>query len=320
MICIIGGSGFIGTRFAHRLSGSGKAFSILDIVDSPQFADHRRYADVTSLPSLLAAIPSGTTAIVNLAAQHADNVRPIRLYDEVNVLGAENVCKAAEQIGVRTVVFTSSVAVYGHAPPDTDESGKIAYANDYGRTKWLAENVYRTWHAASPTIRRLAIVRPTVVFGEGNRANVYSLFKQVSTPRYFMIGTGENVKSLAYVENVSAFLEHLVDGEPGIFLSNYVDKPDLSVAQIIHSARSALGLPIEPAFRIGRRTGAAVGAFADLVGLVSGRSLPIGRLRVQKFCATTQYSTRMATFGFHPPVDLIDAIGRTVAAEFGKLR
>ena len=320
MICIIGGSGFIGTRLAHRLVSSGRAFSILDIADSAKFADQRRYADVTSLSSLLAAIPTETTAIVNLAAQHADNVRPIRLYDDVNVAGAENVCKAAEQIGIRTVVFTSSVAVYGQAPPDTDESGRIAYVNDYGRTKWLAEKVYQTWHAASPAIRRLVIVRPTVVFGEGNRANVYSLFKQVSTPRYFMLGTGENIKSLAYVENVSAFLEYLVDGEPGTFLSNYVDKPDMSVAQIIHSARRAIGLPAEPMFRIGRRTGAAIGALADLVGLVSRRSLPISRLRVQKFCATTQFSTGMAKLGFQPPVSLSDGIERTVAAEFGKHR
>ena len=49
------------------------------------------------------------------------------------------------------------------------EEGAINPFNEYGRTKALAEDVYREWRAKDPDSRSLIIVRPTVVFGEGNR-------------------------------------------------------------------------------------------------------------------------------------------------------
>jgi len=58
-----------------------------------------------------------------------------------------------------------------------DESGEPNYFNDYGRTKYLAEQVYKEWQAEDPENRSLVIVRPTVIFGEGNRGNVYNLVK-----------------------------------------------------------------------------------------------------------------------------------------------
>ena len=36
----------------------------------------------------------------------------------------------------------------------------------------LAEQVYKEWQAEDPENRTLVIVRPTVIFGEGNRGNV----------------------------------------------------------------------------------------------------------------------------------------------------
>jgi thioester reductase-like protein len=54
-----------------------------------------------------------------------------------------------------------------------DETGAINYFNDYGRTKWLTEEKYRAWLASDPE-NSLTIIRPTVIFGEQNRGNVYN--------------------------------------------------------------------------------------------------------------------------------------------------
>lgn len=53
----------------------------------------------------------GATSIINLAAVHRDDVRPLSRYDDVNVQGAVNVCDAARKHGINNVVFTSSVAI-----------------------------------------------------------------------------------------------------------------------------------------------------------------------------------------------------------------
>jgi nucleoside-diphosphate-sugar epimerase len=74
------------------------------------------------------------------------------LYDDVNVTGAENVCNACTKLGIKKIIFTSSVAVYGFAPVGTDETGLINYFNDYGRTEWLAEEKYRACFLLIPGI------------------------------------------------------------------------------------------------------------------------------------------------------------------------
>jgi nucleoside-diphosphate-sugar epimerase len=157
-ICVIGGSGFIGTRSCRSMTGGG--FRIADIRQSPEF--HSEHSDVRRLEDMLSAIRDGDV-IVNLAAEHRDDVYPKSLYDEVNVDGARNICAAARAKNVRKIIFTSSVAVYGFAPKDTDEAGAINPFNDYGRTKYEAEQVYREWQAESLDTRTLVIVRLTVV-------------------------------------------------------------------------------------------------------------------------------------------------------------
>ena len=120
--------------------------------------------------------------------------------------GAQILCRVCEEKGINKIVFTSSVAVYGFAPSGTGEDGRINPFNEYGRTKALAEDVYRDWRRRDPDNRSLIIVRPTVVFGEGNRGNVYNLLNQINSGTFAMIGSGNNKKSMAYVDNLSAFL------------------------------------------------------------------------------------------------------------------
>ena len=80
------------------------------------------------------------------------------------------------------------MAIYGFAPANTGENGEPNYFNEYGRTKYLAEQIYRDWQQEDPLNRTLVIVRPTVVFGPGNRGNVYNLLKQIASKRFVMIG------------------------------------------------------------------------------------------------------------------------------------
>ena len=138
-IAVIGGSGFIGTRLCARLNESFTV-RILDKVISSDFPSLTQQVDVRDLAGLRDALSDGCI-MINLAAEHRDDVTPRSLYDEVNVQGARNLCKLAREKSIDTIVFTSSVAVYGFAPIGTDEAGQIAPFADYGRTKFEAETI-----------------------------------------------------------------------------------------------------------------------------------------------------------------------------------
>ena len=110
-IVIIGGSGFIGTRLVRRLAGlKAVNLSIFDKAPSNVFPDLVSLGDVRSLDELNKNITE-KSVIINLAAEHRDDVRPLSLYDEVNVGGAKNICTVARERSVKTIIFTSTVAV-----------------------------------------------------------------------------------------------------------------------------------------------------------------------------------------------------------------
>lgn len=315
-ILVIGGSGFIGTRLVRRLlCKENQGTLIFDKAASKAFPDLVTLGDVRSVDQLQSAITE-ETVIVNLAAEHRDDVRPLSLYDEVNVGGANNICAAAKAKNAKTIVFTSTVAVYGFAPIGTDESGKIAPFNDYGRTKYEAEQIFKDWQLEAPTERTLVIIRPTVVFGEQNRGNVFNLLRQIASGKFVMIGRGLNRKSMAYVENIAAFIEFSLSFRPGVYVYNYIDKPDHTMNQLVGSVKGMLGQSEKIGFRLPFALGYVIGKGFDLVAAITGKRLAISSIRVKKFCANSVYNTAIDETGFIPPVPLSQALEQTIRHEF----
>ncbi|QWE10890.1 NAD(P)-dependent oxidoreductase [Polynucleobacter sp. es-EL-1] len=314
-IFLFGGSGFIGTRLADRLDSKCHHFLIIDKSRSIKYPGKTFIADVRNALQVHAEV-FPNSVIVNLAAEHRDDVSPKVLYDQTNVQGAMNVCDLARSKGVNKIIFTSSVAVYGFALLGTDESGAIAPFNAYGRTKWEAEQVYKKWQAEDPHKRTLVIIRPTVVFGERNRGNVFNLLRQIASGKFIMIGDGLNRKSMAYVENVAAFLEYSLDFKPGVHIYNYIDKPDFTMNALVKHVNKLLGMSSDIKFRLPFSVGLLIGSCFDLVAKIIGKKFPISTIRVKKFCANSVYESAVESTGFIPPVTLMDAIEKTVRFEF----
>jgi nucleoside-diphosphate-sugar epimerase len=313
-ITLIGGSGFIGTRLTARLVAAGHTVTIADKNDSCKYPNLRLYADVRE-PDTLEKTLAGSDIVVNLAAEHRDDVTPKSLYDDVNVTGAENVCNACTKLGIKKIIFTSSVAVYGFAPIGTNEFGKINYFNDYGRTKWLAEEKYRAW-LASGSENSLTIIRPTVIFGEQNRGNVYNLLRQIAGGKFPMVGRGTNIKSMAYVENIAAFIEYSLNNSPGEHLFNYIDKPDFDMNTLVNEVHRILGKSGK-LFHWPYWIGFTGGLCFDLLAKILHRKLPVSSIRVTKFCANTLFdSAAIKTTDFKAPVSLIEGLERTITYEF----
>ncbi len=310
-IAIVGGAGFLGSRISKRLSKRNEFFKIYDIKKNQD--NQCIYIDVEDQGSLDQL--SNSDIIINLAAIHSDDAPTSKYYD-VNVQGAENVCDAARKYNIKKIIFTSSVAIYGFAEPNTDESGAPNYFNDYGRSKYLAEQVYRKWFDEDPENRTLVIVRPTVIFGEGNRGNVYNLLNTVAKKRFVMFGDGKNKKSMAYVENVAAFIEYCLSFKKGLHIYNYIDKPDFDMNTLISNTREELFNKKNIGFRFPAMIGLFIGIFFDLVSKIIRKNLPISRIRIKKFMGTTQFSSSIFKTDFVPSVTLEEGLRKTIKYEF----
>lgn len=314
MISIIGGAGFIGTHLCQLLRARGIAFEIVDTKPSVLFPRESRIADVTDLASLRDAVRG--KEILHLAGLHRDDVDDPDAYMRVNLGGTRNVCTVARERGITRILFGSSVAVYGAAAPGTDESARPEPTGPYGRSKLAAEGVLRDW-AAEDAARKLLILRPTVVFGPGNRGNVHRLFEQIARRNFIMIGAGRNRKSMAYIGNVAAFLAELIARPDAEGTINYADAPDMDMATLVHHACIALTGRPRPWLWLPAWLGLALGVAADGLSALTGRRFPISADRVRKFRASTSFSSNAALrMAFVPPYSLEDGLARTFAAEF----
>lgn len=76
--------------------------------------------------------------------------------------------------------FAQRLVICDCVDANADEGGAQGYTNECGVTKSEVEAIYIEWQARDKPKRALVIVRPTVIFGPGNRGNVYILLEQIA--------------------------------------------------------------------------------------------------------------------------------------------
>jgi nucleoside-diphosphate-sugar epimerase len=288
-------------------------FEIIDLKMSNQFPEKCKIADVRDAETLRNTITGDV--VVNLAAVHRDDIRDKTEYQRTNVDGAENVALVCAEKGIDKIVFTSTVAVYGFAEPGTDESGTINPFNEYGRTKFEAEEKLRKWQSQGEN--SLIIVRPTVIFGEGNRGNVFNLLNQIASGKFLMVGKGDNKKSMAYIGNIVAFLETCLATDQKYGVYNYVDTPDLTMNELVSQVRTKLKGKSGVGPRLPYWLGIILGYTADILAKLSDRNLPVSSIRVKKFASSTEFRSAKARLdGFQAPFRLGQGVERTLQSEF----
>ena len=298
-LLITGGSGFIGRYFVDRFRE--KEVVNLDL-RTPDYESHAHFiqGDIRNFEDVEKAA-QGADMLIHLAAMHHDFGIADEAYFDTNVTGAEVLIRQAERSNINTIINFSSVAVYGSQgnPGPTGESTPPAPNNPYGESKLEAEARFIAWAEAAPN-RKLIIVRTTVVFGPHNLANVLNLIKTIDQGVYFHVGQSDNIKSLAYVENiVDASLFALNSFEQGVRLFNYVDEPQLSSRQIANLQAGFLGkkirlnLPVWFAVMLAKPF--------DWLILLTGKNLKISSKRVKKLITQTNHGAAyIRELGFKP--------------------
>lgn len=313
-ILYIGASGFIGTRL---IDITKEEFSIknLDKTESLFHPELTTIGDIRNIRDIH-NIMRDVETVVLLAAEHRDDISPTTIYYDVNSKGTENVLKIMDEFGVKNIIFTSTVAIYGLNKKNPNEFCPPDPFNHYGKSKWEAEQLLKNWYKKDPKEKSLYIIRPTVVFGERNRGNVYALLKFIASGKFIMVGKGENIKSLAYVGNIAAFLKFLLkDSSTSYKIYNYADKPDFKISEIVDFVKKNLNMKCQSLY-IPYWFGLLGGYTVDLLNRTRIKKIPISSIRIKKFCSTTQFDTkRLDGCGFKRPYTLAEGLEKTIKFE-----
>jgi nucleoside-diphosphate-sugar epimerase len=312
-ILVIGSSGFIGSHLTQLLADQGHTVVGLDKRPPAEPFGVAKFlrGDVMDEGSLRAAM-EGIDTVINLAAVHADAGHKPHEYWDTNETGAKTLAKVMSDFGRKRLVFVSSMAVYGDRSDEPNENSDLKPTSVYGESKAAAEQVVRAWVNEDPS-RAAVVIRPCVVYGERNVANMMNLIKQIDSGLFMMFGSGDHVKATAYVGNVvQALVGRMQAMQPGVQVYNYADKPDLPVQLVVKTIRDTLGRKGSP-WRMPLWVGVLAAKPFDLLSLIVRRPLPVSTARVKKLALSTRMNAqKIRDAGFVQPVSSEEGIRRMV--------
>ncbi|MCE7597214.1 UDP-glucose 4-epimerase family protein [Vibrio fluvialis] len=171
---------------------------------------------------------------------------PLNDYRKINTEGTINLAKQAIENGAKRFIFISSIKVNG----EMTLSGKPFMHSDdrkpidfYGISKSEAEE--QLLSLSKNTGLEVVIIRPTLVYGPGVKANFASLMNVVSKgfPLPFRC-IKRNKRSLVFVDNVVDLIVTCIDHPKAVnqvFLVS--DDHDVSTSEMVCEMAKALGKP-----------------------------------------------------------------------------
>jgi len=255
-ILVTGARGFVGTPLVQALLKKGylvRATSRTSTEDSNDnghdSVEHYRFDLVDDNPDYEGLLED-VDVVVHLAAKvHAvdksgDNVSD---YNKINTIGTERLAKAASANGIKRFIFLSSIKVNGERNL-SDNKGKIPAFNE-GDDPCPQESYAKSKLGAEDAIRKICheskmdfiILRPTLVYGPGVRANFLSLINAVNKNYPLPLASIKNKRSLLYVGNlIHAIMLSVSYPEKAnrIFL---VSDTDISMPELVRKIASLLG-------------------------------------------------------------------------------
>jgi nucleoside-diphosphate-sugar epimerase len=310
-ILLTGASGFIGSHFHNVLPH--KDFINLDLVE-PTFNYQSTFikGDIRNESDIVNAISGkGIKSIISLAAKHHDFGVGHDEYFDTNEDGTRLICKVATEFNINEIIFYSSVAVYGIREEISTEALEPKPDSPYGESKLAGEKVLIKWAAEKPE-RKVLIIRPTLVFGKNNMANMRNLIKQIDSGLYFHLGKADNIKSIAYVENLvqaTLFLKEKM--KPGVTIYNYADEPQLTTREISNVIAESLNKKIR--LSVPKTLGVMMGLPFDIIIKLTGKNLPISTARIKKLGTATHHSAKKVfSEGFQPRYSTTEGLQKMV--------
>jgi nucleoside-diphosphate-sugar epimerase len=313
-ILVIGSAGFIGQFLAKKLVEANNTVVGLDVNPHPtEMQDIFTCAtgDLCSRDDVSEAA-EGVDVIISLAAKHHDFGVSREEFFHVNKTGTQILLDVAGNQGIQKLIFYSTVAVYGTRKEPSTEDMEPHPDSDYGESKLAGERLIYKW-CAEDSKRCVTIVRPTVIFGPNNFANVYNLIDTIYKKKFIFVGSGDNIKSVAYVENlVDATIFLMNRLRPGIQIYNYSDEPQMTIEEIVDTISQFMPHGI-PKRKLPLWLATTFGSIFDVMAKITGQNYRITAARMKKFATTTHHrADKIRALGFAQNVDTKEGFRRMV--------
>ena len=221
MIVLTGFTGYLGKSIADVLRFRQIQFSTLGRVMNSDFSCDLKF-EIPEFKNL-----KDFDKIIHAAGKAHSVPRDLegeKEFFRVNVDGTKNLLKGIDvwveskvnRVYPNQFVFISTVAVYGlEEGINISEDQVLEPISAYGKSKLEAEKLVLDWGKEHGV--NILILRLPLIFGFGAPGNLGAMEKAIKKGYYFRIGTGNAVRSMVDVEQLSDFLVNLDGSESGTY-------------------------------------------------------------------------------------------------------
>lgn len=284
-VLVTGGAGFLGSHVVDALLRRGHDVTVVDDLSGGFLAnvpEGARFVPGSVVdPTLVDRVfdAGGFTHVYHLAAYAAEGLSHfIRRFNYTNnVVGSVNVLNASVNHGVRTFVFTSSIAVYGASPDlPVAEDTPPCPEDPYGIAKHAVELDLRAAHEVFGI--DFIVFRPHNVFGPrqniGDRyRNVVGIFMNqiLRGVPMTIFGDGTQTRAFSFVDDVAPVIAESVEipQARNEAFNIGADEP-CCLNDLARYVAAAMGVPANVAFLAARREVRHIHASHDKVRRVFG--------------------------------------------------
>lgn len=284
---VTGGTGFVGKHFLHQLRA--ECPQLTAYIGHRQLSENHRDTSASERgvkvdlsASINLQIPADI--IFHIAGEKRDESQ---MWD-VNLDGTRRLLEWSAAHGVKRFVYLSSVGVYG-ARKDAGlvSAGEAKHPqNTYESSKSAAEDLVR--QKCGEYGMEYVILQPSNVIGwvDGKAYPLLGLMKMIRRGWFTYFGKKDTCFNYVAVEDVASAL--VAATAPGAANRSFILNSPVSMRQFVGWIAEELGVP-PPARRLPAVAGRAAAFFADMVGSMTGRSIPFGRERFTELTNTTCY-------------------------------
>lgn len=297
-ILITGSNGFVGSKLMWELENKGHKVIGIDISDHCDAKPHpatlrgdiRDPGDLEKAGSEFSKKHGAPLElIIHCAASKHDFGIKRAEYFSHNKYGTRSLLDFASQHAIRKLLYVSSVSVFGHPVGMSDEVTPYAPDQPYGESKLAGELACIEWQKQD-SARELMVLRPAVIYGPHNFANVYKLIHMLHRWPWVTAGNGRHVKSVVSLDSfIDMILFSLDLMKPGYQHFNCVDEPNITLRELMGIIAS------NPGFRLPRVTiplnlAVAIGRLFDIPAKIFSIDFPVNSDRMRKLGTETYFS------------------------------
>ena len=224
-VAITGSTGFVGIHLVRSLKNSGH---VIDLIDLRSSSDIR--------------LDSEIMICLHGKAHDLKNISNEEEYFYVNTKLTQKMFDIFLQSNASTFIYLSSVkAVADSTSVILSENHIPNPLSIYGKSKLKAEEYLL--NTLLPSDKRLFILRPCMIHGEGNKGNLNLLYNIIKTRIPWPLGSYNNKRSFCSIDNLVFIILELITNQninSGIY--NVADDESLSTNDLFKLISQTIGV------------------------------------------------------------------------------